>query len=137
MDFGTLHDRVEKLIQSILDKYEMRKKTHTQLKQLSMAYFSQDNIQKNQNAIRSGIYHKSHGQYLIGPQDCDSLIIVMRSVFLQHATNQPDHILEQITDLNKMVVNYCIQQIYSEAQEVMKYVNEEFLNDVEVSGLYN
>lgn len=91
---------------------------------LSMAYFSQDNIQIIQNAIRSGIYHKSHGQYMIGPQDCDSLKIIMRSVFLQHAANQPDHIPDQIADLNKMVLNYCIQQIYSEAQGYMKYVND-------------
>ena len=91
---------------------------------LSLAFFSQANIQIIQNGIRSGVYHRSNGQYVIGPQDCDSLKIVMRSVFLQHSANQPTHIPEQIAELNKLVLNYCIQQVYSEAQGYMKYIDD-------------
>jgi len=91
---------------------------------LSRAYFSLENIQMIQNGIRAGIYHKSNGQYLIGPQDCDSLKIIMRSVFLQHASNQPTNLPEQIAALNQIVLNYCIQQVYSEAQGYMKYVDD-------------
>lgn len=91
---------------------------------LSNAYFSLDNIQILQNGIRAGIYHKSNGQYIIGPQDCDSLKIIMRSVFLQNASNQPNNIPQQIAELNKMVLNFCIQQVYSEAQGYMKYIDD-------------
>jgi hypothetical protein len=91
---------------------------------LSQAFFSQHNIQILQNGIRAGVYHKSNGQYTIGQQDCDSLKIVMRSVFLQHAANQPNNIAQQITELNKIVLNYCIQQVYSEAQGYMKYLDD-------------
>jgi len=91
---------------------------------LSQAYFSQQNIQILQNGIRAGVYERSNGQYVIGPQDCDSLKIIMRSVFLQHAANQPFNISQQITELNKIVLNYCIQQVYSEAQGYMKYVDD-------------
>jgi len=91
---------------------------------LSQAFFSQDNIQIIQNGIRAGVYERSNGQYVIGPQDCDSLKIIMRSVFLQHAANQPTHISQQIAELNKIVLNYCIQQVYSEAQGYMKYVDD-------------
>jgi Family of unknown function (DUF5761) len=91
---------------------------------LSQAFFSQQNIQILQNGIRAGVYHKSNGQYTIGPQDCDSLKIIMRSVFLQHAANQPNDISGQIYELNKIVLNYCIQQVYSEAQGYMKYVDD-------------
>jgi hypothetical protein len=91
---------------------------------LSQAYFSQQNIQIIQNGIRAGIYKRSNGQYLIGPQDCDSLKIVMRSVFLQYSANQPNNISEQITQLNKIVLEYCIQQVYSEAQGYMKYIDD-------------
>jgi hypothetical protein len=91
---------------------------------LSQAYFSQQNIQIIQNGIRAGVYERSNGQYLIGPQDCDSLKIIMRSVFLQHAANQPNNISQQIAELNKIVLNYCIQQVYSEAQGYMKYVDD-------------
>jgi hypothetical protein len=91
---------------------------------LSNAFFSQQNIQIIQNGIRAGIYHRSNGQYTIGPQDCDSLKIVMRSVFLQYSANQPNNITQQIAQLNKIVLEYCIQQVYSEAQGYMKYIND-------------
>jgi hypothetical protein len=91
---------------------------------LSQTFFSQQNIQILQNGIRAGVYQRSNGQYVIGPQDCDSLKIIMRSVFLQHAANQPNNIPQQIAELNKIVLNYCIQQVYSEAQGYMKYVDD-------------
>jgi hypothetical protein len=91
---------------------------------LSQAFFSEQNIQILQNGIRAGVYNRSNGQYTIGPQDCDSLKIVMRSVFLQYAANQPNNITEQITELNKIVLDYCIQQVYSEAQGYITYVND-------------
>ena len=92
--------------------------------QLSQAFFSQQNIQQLQNGIRAGVYHKSNGQYTIGPQDCDSLKIVMRSVYLQNAANQPNNITQQVAELNKIVLNYCIQQVYSEAQGYLKYIDD-------------
>jgi hypothetical protein len=91
---------------------------------LSLAFFSQNNIQIIQNGIRAGVYNRSNGQYVIGPQDCDSIKIVMRSVFLQYSANKPLHISQQIQELNKIVLNYCIQQVYSEAQGYMKYVDD-------------
>ena len=91
---------------------------------LSQAFFSQQNIQIIQNGIRAGVYKRSNGQYLIGPQDCDSLKIIMRSIYLQHAANQINNISQQIFELNNMVLEYCIQQVYSEAQGYMKYIND-------------
>jgi len=91
---------------------------------LSRAFFSKQNIQILQNGIRAGIYHRSNGQYVIGPQDCDSLKIVMRSVFLQHSANQPNNIQQQIIQLNKIVLDYCVQQVYSEAQGYVKYLDD-------------
>ena len=91
---------------------------------LSQAFFCRENINILQNGIRAGVYHRSNGQYTIGPQDCDSLKIIMRSVYLQNAANQPTNIVEQITELNKMVLDYCIQQVYSEAQGYIKYIND-------------
>ena len=92
--------------------------------QLSSTFFSQSNIQILQNGIRAGVYKRSNGQYTIGPQDCDSLKIVMRSVFLQHAANKLTNITEQVNELNKIVLNYCIQQVYSEALGYMKYIQD-------------
>lgn len=91
---------------------------------LSNSFFSEKNIQILQNGIRAGVYERSNGQYTIGSQDCDSLKIVMRSVFLQHAANQDRDISQQIYELNKIVLDYCIHQVYSEAQGYMKYLHD-------------
>ena len=91
---------------------------------LSKAFLSYENRIIIQNGIKAGVYKLSNGQYTIGPQDCDSLKIIMRSVFLQHSANQEHNISKQISDLNKIVCNYCIQQVYSEAQGYMKYIND-------------
>lgn len=91
---------------------------------LSQGFFSRENIQIIQNGIRAGVYNRSNGQYVIGDQDCDSIKIIMRSIFLQYSANKPSNIPEQIEELNKIVLNYCIQQVYSEAQGYMKYVDD-------------
>lgn len=91
---------------------------------LSLSFFSQANIQMIQNGLRAAIYKKSNGQYVIGEQDCDSLKIIMRSIFLQYSANQPQHIAQQVENLNKMVLDYCTEQVYSEAQGYMKYLND-------------
>jgi hypothetical protein len=46
----------------------------------------------------------------------------MRSVFLQNSVNQVDNIRGQIEELNKIVLDYCIHHVYSEAQGYMKYL---------------
>lgn len=91
---------------------------------LSKTFFSKENIKILQNGIRAGVYHRSNGQYVIGPQDCDELKIVMRSIYLQYAANQLSNIPQQVEQLNKMVLNYCVQQVYSEAQAYVKYVDD-------------
>jgi len=91
---------------------------------LSRTFFSYENIQIIQNGIRAGVYKRSNGQYMIGSQDCDALKVIMRSVYLQNAANQNDHIPRQIHSLNQLVLNYCIQQVYSEAQGYLKYIDD-------------
>ena len=91
---------------------------------LSNAYFSKENIQIIQNGIRAGVYKQSNNQYIVAPQDCDSLKIVMRSIFLQYSANLPGNISGQIEALNQIVLNFCIQQVYSEAKGYMKYLSD-------------
>ncbi len=91
---------------------------------LSKNYFSKENIQIVQNGIRAGVFNKSNSQYVVGPQDCESLKVIMRSVFLQHASNQPGNIAQQIADLNQIVLDYSIFHVYSEAQGYIKYLSD-------------
>jgi hypothetical protein len=91
---------------------------------LSKAYFSQNNIQIIQNGIRAGVYKKSNGQYTVAPQDCDSLKIIMRSIFLQNSVNLDYDVQGQIYNLNNIVLDYCIPRVYGEAQGYMKYLHD-------------
>lgn len=91
---------------------------------LSNTFFGQSNLQILQNGIRAGVYQRSNGRYVIGPQDCDTLKIIMRSVYLQYSANQTSNITQQISELNKIVLDYCIKQVYSEAQGYMKYLDD-------------
>ncbi len=91
---------------------------------LSKTYFSKENMQIIQNGIRTGVYQKSNKQYIVAPQECDTLKIIMRSVFLQHAANQSHNISGQIEQLNKIVLDYCIFNVYSEAQSYIKYLRD-------------
>ena len=88
---------------------------------LSNAFFSRENIQALQNGIRAGVYNRSNQQYLIGNQNSDELKIIMRSIFLQNAMNNPDNIAGQINTLNKLVLDYAVHQVYGEAEGYMKY----------------
>ena len=89
--------------------------------QLSNAFFSGRNMQIIQNGIRSGVYEKSNRHYVIGEQSLDELQIIMRGLFLQYAKNQPTDIPGQIHALNKLVLDYAINQVYGEADGYMKY----------------
>lgn len=88
---------------------------------LSKAYFSKENMQIIQNGIRAAVYYKSNQQYIVEPVDCDKLKTVMRSVYLTHSANQPYNIPQQIEQLNKIVMDYCVFQVYSEAQGYINY----------------
>ena len=91
---------------------------------LSDAFFSKENIQQLQNGLRAGVYEMSNGQYRIGEQSCDQLMMIMRSTFLQSSLNQPHDITGQISRLNKLVLDYAVAQVYSEAQGYMKYKHD-------------
>jgi hypothetical protein len=88
---------------------------------LSNAFFSAQNMQTVQNALRNGVYSMSNGAYLIGPQDCDNLKMIMRSVFLQSAMNLATDIPGQIAALNKIVVDMFVPKLCSEARAYIQY----------------
>ena len=88
---------------------------------LSLVFFSKENIKILQNGIRVGVYNKSNQQYLIDNQNEDELKIIMRSIFLQNSKNLATNITEQITQLNRLVLDYAIVQVYGETEGYMKY----------------
>ena len=92
--------------------------------ELSTTFFSSQNIQTIQNGLRQGVYNKSNGLFIIGEQDCDTLKVIMRSIFLQNSANLKTNIMEQVNALNKLVLDYCIPQVYGEAEGYIKYKHD-------------
>ena len=88
---------------------------------LSDTFFSKANIQIIQNQLREGVYKLSNSNIIIDNQPEDQVVIVMRSMFLQYSKNLDINIKQQIEELNKYVLNYCIPKVYSEAVAYLKY----------------
>ena len=88
---------------------------------LGTTFFSLENIEILQNAIRAEIYRKTDEKYKIDKQDYEQLKMIMRSFYLQYALHQDHDIKEQITVLNKMVLDYCIPHVYGELIAYIKY----------------
>tara|TARA_B100000282_G_C31610017_1_gene434246 strand:- start:373 stop:852 length:480 start_codon:yes stop_codon:yes gene_type:complete len=91
---------------------------------MSIAFFSKENINIIQNGIRAGVHKLSKGSYVIAPQSEDNIKVIMRSIFLENSANLPHSIPEQIAELNQIVLDYCIPKVYSEAQGYLTYLHD-------------
>lgn len=91
---------------------------------VSRAFFSSENIEILQNALKAGVYKSSNSRYIIGRQNEDTLKIIMRSIYLQHSINLETNITQQISALNKMVTDYCVPQVLGEAEGYIKYKSD-------------
>jgi hypothetical protein len=113
----------------ILDKIKNKEKTNyanatqsvMEKTLLSTAFFSYENIDIIQNALRSRIYELTEQKHIIDNQDGDQLKIIMRSIFLQNSLNRNDNISRQLTDLNKLVIDYVVPQVHGELISYLKY----------------
>ena len=50
--------------------------------------------------------------------------MIMRSMFLEHSQNRPTHLTEQLEELNRYVLDYCIPRIYGEAKGYLTYLKD-------------
>lgn len=92
---------------------------------LAQVFFSAENMTILQNGIRAGVYEKSNGAINVPPQNVDTLKIVMRSTYLQHAEHSPTNIKEQVAQLNFIVLKYAVDSVYNEAVGYLKYTQDQ------------
>tara|TARA_E500000178_G_scaffold143041_1_gene142676 strand:+ start:281 stop:772 length:492 start_codon:yes stop_codon:yes gene_type:complete len=88
---------------------------------LSDAFFSLANIESIQHGIRKGVYDKSNQKILIDNQPKDNIVTVMRAIYLQNSKNLEIDIASQIQELNELVLDFCVKNVYSEAVAYLKY----------------
>jgi hypothetical protein len=92
---------------------------------LAQVYFSAENIQIIQNGLRAGVYTMSEGKLNVPPQNIDTLKIIMRSIYLQHAQHLPNDITGQVSRLNQQVLDYAIPSVFNEAIGYLKYTQDQ------------
>jgi hypothetical protein len=92
---------------------------------LAKVYFSSKNIQIVQNGLRAGVYKMSNNKFVIAPQNIDALKVIMRSIYLQRALNQPTDIAGQVAQLNQYVLEYAVPSVYGEAVGYEKYCEDQ------------
>ena len=88
---------------------------------LSRKFFSTDNINKIHKKIIIGVYDKSNKKYLISKQDEKELLIIMRSYYLQYGKNLTTDIQGQVNTLNKMVIDWSIDEIIKNIDQYIIY----------------
>lgn len=92
---------------------------------VSSVYFSEQNIDALQKGIRYLVYKNTQGKYTISNQSEHELKIIMRSIFYSHSKNFPFQVLEQVKELNKKVLDFCVPRIIVELQQ-----NELYRKDI-------
>ncbi len=87
-------------------------------------FFSDENIDLINKQLILTVYNKSNKQYKIAPQKKESLIIVMRYVFLEHARHLPYDIVRQIQELNCRVVGEILPSVITNVEQTIGYLDE-------------
>ena len=89
--------------------------------QLSVTFFSAENVTLLESGIKAEVYRLSNRTHLIDKQDYDQMYMIMRSIFLEHARHQEGNIPKQIEELNRRVIEYCAPRILSEIITYIQY----------------
>lgn len=93
---------------------------------LEKVFFSAQNIQIIQNAIKAAVYKLSENRYVLPNQNINNLKIIMRGMYLQYADhNLIDSIRSQVERLNRVVLDYTIPSVFNEAIGYEKYCRDQ------------
>ena len=89
-------------------------------------YFSEENIQSVQDALKSGVYRASDEKFVLAPQNVDFLKIIMRNVYLQNVDyNIRDTAAVQIQKLNQIVLDQLVPKLHAEAVGYFRYLQDQ------------
>lgn len=97
-----------------------------ELNELTILYFSNDNIELLQEQIQKYIYFNTTNNILIKKQNYDELKIIMRSIFLSEKPKLTDYqdVIEQVRRLNKLVTLECSRIIMTNLEQHLSYLTD-------------
>ena len=88
---------------------------------VSELFFSRDNIDIIQEGIIKSVYLRSNNEYKIGKQSEQELTIIMRSIYFQNSKNLNFDVIGQIRELNKLVIDWCVNEIIKNIKQYIGY----------------
>ena len=92
---------------------------------VSVGFFSKENINTIQNAIRRSVYENSKPKgYVIDEQSVDELKMIMRAMFYQYARNNVENVQGQIMELNDRVLAWAVPHILSAVDHYIYYLKD-------------
>jgi hypothetical protein len=91
---------------------------------LNAVFFSPQNMKIIQNAIRYEVWRRSGSRHTIGEQDPTELGVIMRATYLQYGKNLPDHIREQIEELNNVVIETIVPKVMVQVEQYITYLRD-------------
>lgn len=87
-------------------------------------FFSDDNIDLINKQLILNVFYKTNKQIKLGNQSKDSLLIVMRYVFIEYAKHLPYNIIEQIIELNNYVIKEILPLVMTNIDQKINYLKE-------------
>tara|TARA_B100000900_G_C20155039_1_gene543484 strand:- start:46 stop:600 length:555 start_codon:yes stop_codon:yes gene_type:complete len=100
------------------------KQPEEDISELSKAFFSDNNINLINKQLVLKVFKISNKKYHISFQSKESLLIVMRYVWIQYSKNLDYKIREQITDLNCRVVTEVLPNIMTNINQHYDYLKD-------------
>jgi len=91
---------------------------------LSNLFFSNVNMKQIQDEIRYNVWLRSDKKHVIDNQDTLELQLVMRAMYLQYSKNKDCEFREQVAELNKLVLEYCVPRILAEVEQYLGYLDD-------------
>ena len=96
---------------------------------LSQLFFSFENIENLDKQLRYQVFLLSNQQYRLGPQNKTELVIIMRSIYLNHAQHIAENqgntnITEQIRRLNNIVIEQTAPRVLSNTTQYIYYLRD-------------
>jgi hypothetical protein len=85
-------------------------------------FFSNENIEILNKHLILSVYKKSKGKFKISKQSNESLIIVMRYVFIEYARHLPYNVDKQIVELNCKVVSEILPSVITNIRQKIDYL---------------
>jgi hypothetical protein len=91
---------------------------------LENTFFSDENISLINKQLIMAVYKKTKGQIKINDQSKESLVIVMRYIYLEYARHLPYDVASQIKELNCQVIGEVLPKIITEVTQRIAYLEE-------------